>query len=43
MHLELPFETKKPNADTTEALRQAESGADLAEYTTLEELKTATL
>ena len=40
MHLELPFETENPNADTTEALRQAESGADLAEYTTLEELKT---
>ena len=42
MHLELPFETKNPNADTTEALHQAESVDDLAEYATLEELKTAT-
>ena len=41
MHGGLPFEVKIPNAETTEALHQAESGADLAEYTTLEELKTA--
>ena len=41
MHRGLPFEVKIPNAETTEALHQAESRADLAEYTTLEELKTA--
>ena len=41
MHRGLPFEVKIPNADTTEALHQAESGAGLAEHTTLEELKTA--
>ena len=41
MHRGLPFEVKIPNAETTEALHQAESGADFAEYTTLEELKTA--
>ena len=41
MHRGLPFEVKIPNAETTEALHQAESGASLAEYTTLEELKTA--
>ena len=42
MHRGLPFEVKIPNANTTEALHQAESGAGLAEYATLEELKTAT-
>ena len=41
MNRELPFEVNIPNADTTEALHQAESGADLTEYTTLEEFKTA--
>ena len=40
MHRGLPFEVKVPNADTGEALQQAESGAGLVEYTTLEELKT---
>ena len=35
MHRGLPFEVKIPNADTAEALHQAESGAGLAEYTTL--------
>ena len=40
MHRGLPFEVKVPNADTGEALQQAESGASLVEYTTLEELKT---
>ncbi len=37
----LPFEVRIPNAETTEALHQAEYGAGLSEYTTLEELKTA--
>lgn len=41
IHRGLPFEVKIPNADTAEALQQAESGVGLAEYTTLEELKTA--
>ena len=41
MHRGLPFEVKIPNAETTEALHQAESGAGLSEYATLEELKTA--
>ena len=41
MHRGLPFEVKIPNADTAAALQQAESGAGLTEYTTLEELKTA--
>ena len=41
MHRGLPFEVKIPNPETTEALQQAESGAGLTEYTTLEELKTA--
>ena len=42
MHRGLPFEVRLPNADTTEALHQAESDDGLAAYTTLEELKTAT-
>ena len=41
MHRGLPFEVKIPNAETTEALHQAESGAGLSKYATLEELKTA--
>ena len=41
MHRGLPFEVKIPNAETTAALHQAESGVGLSEYTTLEELKTA--
>ena len=40
MHRGLPFEVKIPNADTAEALRQAESGAGLVEYSTVEDLKT---
>ena len=40
MHRGLPFEVKIPNSDTTEALRQAESGAGLVEYATVEDLKT---
>lgn len=40
MHRGLPFEVKIPNADTVEALRQARSGAGLAEYSTLDDLKT---
>ena len=39
MHRGLPFEVKIPNADTTEALRQAQSGTGLVEYSTLEDLK----
>ena len=41
MHRGLPFEVKIPNAETTEALHRAESGAGLTEYSTLEELKSA--
>lgn len=41
MHQGLPFKVKIPNADTAEALHQAESGAGLSEYTSLEELKSA--
>lgn len=41
MHKGLPFELRIPNADTAEALRQAETGADLIEYATLEDLKTS--
>lgn len=41
MHRGLPFEVKIPNAETTEALQQAESGTGLAEYTSLEDLKSA--
>ena len=37
----LPFDVRIPNADTTEALQQAETGADLVEYATLEDLKTS--
>ncbi len=45
--LQLPFVTRgratlaNGSKETTEALHQAESGAGLSEYTTLEELKTA--
>ena len=41
MHRGLPFEVKVPNAETTEALRQAESTAGLSEYAALEDLKAA--
>ena len=40
MHRGLPFEVKIPNADTVEALRQAQSGSGLAEYSTLDEIVT---
>ena len=40
LHKGLPFEIKIPNTATIEALRQAESGEGLAEYVTLEDLKT---
>lgn len=36
----LPFDVKIPNADTVEAMRQAESGEHLIEYNDLDELKT---
>ena len=39
IHRGLPFEVKIPNADTTAALRQAQSGEGLIEYSTLEDLK----
>lgn len=39
MHRGLPFEVKIPNAETAEALRQAEEGEGLVEHATLEELK----
>ena len=35
----LPFDVKIPNADTVEAMRQAESGECLIEYDNLDELK----
>lgn len=39
MHRGLPFEVKIPNAETVEALRQAEEGEGLVEHATLEEPK----
>ena len=39
MHGGLPFEVKLPNAGTSEALREAQAGTDLVEYSTLEDLK----
>ena len=39
MHRGLPFEVKIPNADTVDALCQAQSGEGLVEYSTLEDLK----
>ena len=35
----LPFDVKIPNADTVEAMRQAESGGCLIEYDDLDELR----
>ena len=35
----LPFDVKIPNADTVEAMRQAESGERLITYDALDELK----
>ena len=35
----VPFEISMPNAETAEALRQARAGDELAEYTSLEELR----
>ena len=35
----LPFDVKIPNADTVQAMRQAESGERLIEYDDLDELK----
>ena len=34
----LPFDIKIPNADTVEAMRQAESGEGLTEYRSVEDL-----
>ena len=39
MHQGLPFDVKIPNADTAEALREAETGAELVEYSTVEHLR----
>jgi len=39
MHQGLPFEVRIPNADTADALRQAQTGSNLVEYSTLDELK----
>jgi len=41
LHHGLPFEVKVPNAETRAALRQARKGENLAEYTSLDELKAA--
>ncbi|MCQ3812615.1 MAG: type II toxin-antitoxin system RelB/DinJ family antitoxin [Acidimicrobiia bacterium] len=35
----LPFDVRIPNAETAEALHQAQNGVDLVEYPTLEDLK----
>ncbi|WP_420434079.1 type II toxin-antitoxin system RelB/DinJ family antitoxin [Candidatus Poriferisocius sp.] len=35
----LPFDVRIPNAETAEALHQAQTGTDLGEYLTLEDLK----
>ena len=37
----VPFEVRIPNAETAEALRQAQNPDELTEYQSLEELKTA--
>ena len=37
----LPFAVRLPNAETREALRQAQEHEDLIEYESLEDLKTA--
>lgn len=39
LHRGLPFDVRIPNAETVEALRQAETGEGLTEYSDLEELK----
>lgn len=39
LHRGLPFDVRIPNAETVEALRQAETGEGLIEYSGLEELK----
>ena len=39
MHQGLPFEVRIPNAATSDALRQAQTGSNLVEYSTLDELK----
>jgi len=36
----LPFDVKIPNAETTEAMRRAESGEHLIEFAHLDDLKT---
>lgn len=41
IHRGLPFDVRLPNAETAEALQQAETGAGLVEYATLEDLKTS--
>lgn len=39
----LPFDVRLPNAETVEALQQAQDGTDLVEYLTLENLKASVL
>ncbi len=39
LHRGLPFEVRVPNAETVEAMLQAEAGVDLIEYSGLEDLK----
>ena len=42
MHRGLPFEVKIPNAETTEALHQAQSGEGLVKHASLDDLKAIT-
>ena len=35
----LPFEVRLPNSETVEVLRQAQTGTDLVEHQTLEQLR----
>ena len=39
MHRGLPFEVRVPNAETMDALQQANDGEGLTEYTDLQDLK----
>ena len=39
MHQGLPFSIRIPNAETIEAMRQAQDHDDLVEYSSLEDLK----
>ena len=39
VHRGLPFSVRLPNAETVEALRQAQEGVNLTEYASLDELR----